>query len=404
MRRMRLFGTLLLLVFLTVGFMLQGVKTANATDFTVTVIIKSSYNNYDVRLNNRGQIAYRTSKEYEYELYLYNDGEIAQISNSLYEIDHLQLNDQGQIAWRGFDGDNYEIFFHSNGITTQITDNEGGNNTRHNDWLNDNGNFVWWWSDGNWYGYEYDVYLSGGGAATRITNTTNYSESEARINNSGQIVWFRNDYDRSDTGLYLYSGGSTAEITHCQSCWPDSPKIYDLNDNGQVLWMGHDGTNYEIYLYSNGTNIQITDSDNVDSFSFAPQMNNNGQIVWAELDGNDYEIFLYSDGITTQITNNDFNDYVYPLNAQINDKGQIVWSSKDGDNYAVNLYSNGTVSQIINRSHISIENPVINNKGQVLWQEKWYQDGKYYFVILLATPTGLNKEFISGAVLQLLLF
>lgn len=410
MKRMSFFGVLLLCASLIFGFMLLGIKTANATDFKIIEVTDSSLNNYDVRLNNHGQIAYRTvNGNGEYEIYFYNNGKIAKISNSFIELDHLQLNDQGQIAWRGYDGDDYEIYFYNNGITSQITDNKGDDNTRENSWswLNNNGKFVWWWSDGNWDGYEYDVYLFNGSGISRVTNTTDYSESEVRINNSGQIVWFRTDYFGSDMGLYLYSGGSTAEITRCSDCSANQPMIKDLNDNGQVLWLGYDGINYEIYLYSNGTNTQITDSDNEDSFNFQPQINNKGQIVWSESDGNDYEIFLYSDGVTTQITHNNYDDYIDLNTTQINNKGQIVWCSRDDENgypvYAVNLYNNGIVSQIEERPYVTLKNPIINNSGQIVWQRVGYANDGFHDVILLATPAKTKKASISTAVLQLLL-
>ena len=33
-------------------------------------------------------------------------------------------------------------------------------------------------------------------------------------------------------------------------------------------------------------------------------------VVWYGYDGNDYEIFLYSNGIVIQITDNDYDDYL----------------------------------------------------------------------------------------------
>jgi high-affinity Fe2+/Pb2+ permease len=34
-----------------------------------------------------------------------------------------------------------------------------------------------------------------------------------------------------------------------------------LRDNGDVTWYGYDGNDYEIFLYSNGSVIQLTDND-----------------------------------------------------------------------------------------------------------------------------------------------
>ena len=35
-----------------------------------------------------------------------------------------------------------------------------------------------------------------------------------------------------------------------------------------------------------------------------------GDVVWYGYDGNDYEIFLYSNGIVIQLTDNDYDDYL----------------------------------------------------------------------------------------------
>ncbi len=44
-----------------------------------------------------------------------------------------------------------------------------------------------------------------------------------------------------------------------------------------------------------------------------------GQIVWRGHDGNDWEIFLWGDGIIQQLTDNDLNDYELHLQG-----GQVV--------------------------------------------------------------------------------
>jgi hypothetical protein len=85
-------------------------------------------------------------------------------------------------------------------------------------------------------------------------------------------------------------------------------KQTNLTERGDLVWMGYDGHDYEIFLYSNGTTTQITHNDYDD---WNPQINSKGQIVWQGSDGHDDEIFLYSKGTITQITDNDHDDYFY---------------------------------------------------------------------------------------------
>ena len=52
-----------------------------------------------------------------------------------------------------------------------------------------------------------------------------------------------------------------------------------------------------------------------------PQINNNGQVVWEGYDGTDWEIFFYNGTTTTQLTNNSYDD----THPQINDNGYVVF-------------------------------------------------------------------------------
>jgi hypothetical protein len=50
-----------------------------------------------------------------------------------------------------------------------------------------------------------------------------------------------------------------------------------INNSGQVVWVGDDGTDKEIFYYDGNTVIQITDNTNWDNY---PQINANGHVVW----------------------------------------------------------------------------------------------------------------------------
>ena len=67
---------------------------------------------------------------------------------------------------------------------------------------------------------------------------------------------------------------------------------------------------------------QLTDNDYVDT---SADINDNGYIVWAGHDGHDLEIFLYNGSTITQITDNEYDE----LELEANDNGYIVWSRTD---------------------------------------------------------------------------
>ena len=78
-----------------------------------------------------------------------------------------------------------------------------------------------------------------------------------------------------------------------------------INNNGHVVWYGHDGSDYEIFLYDGASTTQLTNNAHSD---WNPQINNTGYVVWYGSDGSDAEIFLYDGASTTQLTNNSYDD------------------------------------------------------------------------------------------------
>ena len=79
--------------------------------------------------------------------------------------------------------------------------------------------------------------------------------------------------------------------------------------------------------------IQLTNNDYDDR---SPQINCNGDDVWAGFVGIDYEIFLYKrlGETTVPLTNNDYSDG----SPQINCDGDVVWIGGEWFNRNVFLY------------------------------------------------------------------
>lgn len=55
-----------------------------------------------------------------------------------------------------------------------------------------------------------------------------------------------------------------------------------INANGWVVWKGHDGSDYEIYLYDGTSTTQLTDNGYDDS---DPKINDDGWVVWIGCEG-----------------------------------------------------------------------------------------------------------------------
>ncbi len=179
------------------------------------------------------------------------------------------------------------------------------------------------------------------------------SSRNPQINQHGDVVW--EGYDEHDWEIFLYSKGKIIQIT--DNDYDDrNPQI---NSKGQIVWEGYDGNDWEIFLYSGGKITQITDNEYDDR---NPRINPKGEIVWHGFDGRDDQVFLYSKGTITQMTDSEYHD----PNAEINAKEQIVWEGSDGHDLEIFLYSNGTITQITDNEYDDYS-PRINSKGQIVW-------------------------------------
>jgi hypothetical protein len=147
-----------------------------------------------------------------------------------------------------------------------------------------------------------------------------------------------------------------------------------INDNGQVVWYSYDGTNYDVFFYSDGEPVPTPDpNDDVD-----PQINQGGCVVWCKEvwcgDGRkEYEIFRWDNsGVPEQISKDFYDDYpdhriLSNFAPRINDNGHVVWygyDSKDGD-YEVFVWNGGQTLHTLN--DYDDVTPQINDNGQVVW-------------------------------------
>jgi hypothetical protein len=161
--------------------------------------------------------------------------------------------------------------------------------------------------------------------------------------------------------LYLdsicYSGSVISNISN-RPYWDESPH---LNNNGEVVWSGYDGTDWEIFLYDGTKTVQLTDNSYDDLF---PQISDNGHVVWEGNPNTDNsEIFLYNGTEVLQLSNNPLRDF----GPRINNKGHVVWYGIDGSgSFQIYLYDGTRVIQLTDTSYANVL-PRINGNDYVAW-------------------------------------
>jgi len=178
------------------------------------------------------------------------------------------------------------------------------------------------------------------------------------INNKGQVVW--EGSDGTNTQIFLERFGQSRNIS--QNNFDNfQPQI---NDRGQVVWYGGDNPNtYEIFLYKGyGEPIQITDNNFRD---VSPQINNKGWVVWDSFDGTDSEIFLWKGyGEPINISNNPNGSDILP---QINNRGWVTWQGGLGSDSEIFLWKGYGEPIQLTDNNFADQFPKINYQGQVVW-------------------------------------
>ncbi|HYW78151.1 MAG TPA: GEVED domain-containing protein, partial [Thermoguttaceae bacterium] len=97
---------------------------------------------------------------------------------------------------------------------------------------------------------------------------------------------------------------------------------YDYKVSGSnIVWEGHDGNDWEIFLYDGTSVLQLTDNETDDHFATVSGDN----VVWSGFDGKDDEIFLYDGTTVRQLTNNNVNDN----EPQVSDVAVVWWIGDD---------------------------------------------------------------------------
>lgn len=323
-------------------------QNSSAIDYTIEQITNNTYYDSLVNINDKGELVWSEVLGGNHEIMYFDGLDVTQLTNNNYHEQSPVINNSSQITWMR-DTDNFEIVLYDDGNITQITNDIGTSFLLDDSFprIIDDGSIFW----------------KKFGSIYKFDGINNFSIAEQMFgspspyaNNLGQVVWSgKNDGNQEDVFLFDPIAGLT-NITNS----PENERYPQINNLGQIVWQTGYSLSTRIFLYENSVIKQLTNNH-----ADGVRINNLGQIVWSSYDGNDTELFLYDSGVIKQITDNSINDF----NIQINDKGQIVWSGGDGGNAQVYLYDSGQVHKITNFDYVTWA-PVINNNGVIAWVGK----------------------------------
>lgn len=346
-------------------------------DAFIKQLTDNGYADTNPKINDYGYVVWSGSDGEDEEIYLYNGTSVVQLTDNIYDDLSPQINNSGYVVWAArTDTTSYDEIFLYDGVTTkQLTNN---NYPDAGPMINDRGEVVWSGEEAT----DSEIFFYNGSTVTQITNNTD-DDVGAWINNDGYIVWSRYIRDIGNLDVFLYDGMTEKNLSNSTAINEYGPNI---NDNGDVVWWGNDGTDSEIYLYDGAAVKQLTNNTDHD---YWPYISNNGSVVWQGEGGvNTYDVFLYDGEDIRQLSEG------YAVHPLINDN-YVVWSGVGGSSKEIFLYDGNNIQQITNDSYPNSNiSPVVNKKGAVAW----YAGGSYNdFEVYLYENTSLAISPLSGA-------
>jgi len=196
---------------------------------------------------------------------------------------------------------------------------------------------------------------------TQLTDNDHYDWTGQSSVHGPALVWIGKP-DNADNEIFLYDGHTVTQLT--DNTFPDAAPS---TDGASVAWTAEpsDGTDREIYFWNGNTTTRLT--DNADDRNDLWPTVDDSTVVWhggtAVPGATDWEIFLYEDGSVTQLTANDYNDY-YPFVVGEN----IVWRGQEGGtDYEIFFHDGDSTVQLTDNSYDD-KNPEVDRLGNVLWE------------------------------------
>ena len=331
---------------------------AGAASYTTTQIsnLGGGYLGLFPKINSKGEVAWAGNYYDSPGLYLYSNGQVKQLTSNP-NIQDFDINDLGQVVWSGLVQSpyyGYDIFLYKNGAISQVT-TDGYNN--YDPSFNDNGDFVWNSYDGD---KARIMLCTGSGAVSTFWTCPSWSVFNINyvfpvINNLGQVAWA--NYTSDMDNIYL-----DGVLVHSSSSFIPSlgytDGLHSLNNNGDLVFSASDG----IWLKRNGAPIQQIATTN--NRSYRPRINDSGLVAYVgDSAAHDTAVYLYNSANGSQKLT---DDGTYPF---INNKGQLIWTSNQG----IYLYYQNAASRIVDYGYSVY--PTLNYRGQVAWQGEFSGDG-----------------------------
>lgn len=304
-------------------------QVQNPPGYYVEQVTENSFFEFGPRMNNGGQIiftAWLGETRQTQEIFLYDNGELTQLTDDDVQDVGPVINDAGLIAWsRGIGPDGpggeptLEIVILRDGKLTRLTDNgvydlgPSINNLGHLTWSHYMAPGC-----GGWF---QDIYLYDGERVRPITTdgvSARVEHQNPQINDGGQISWVRHDFcvDPTEGRVMLYSDGKITRISPQETIRPNSVAI---NNNGVVAWNFHLGDWRGIQLWEQGRVRLFTD------WGAGARLNDNGDISfhrWQEQDRT-YQVWLFRQGEFYQLSDDPF----WNRSSEINNAAEVAWVS-----------------------------------------------------------------------------
>jgi hypothetical protein len=269
------------------------------------------------KINNCGQFVFAKSLDGSnegLEIFLYDDGELIQITDDDCADRDPDINDNGRIIWQKelVPGDYFscEIAMYEDGETTILTD---GAFPKALPRINNLGHAVWYKSLGG-SGDPANIIFYDGLHMNRLTDD-GYRNVYPVINDYDEIAWVRLTLGSWASTVVLWINGETTEL------WTDDEgaRTFDINNNTQIVWSASAG----IFLWEGGE-VELFMSSGGSAY-----LNNDGDMAFSGWnDGVDaWEQWLWLDGDFVQLTAG-----LPPNNGgTINDFREVPWLRHEED-------------------------------------------------------------------------
>ncbi|MBI4020080.1 MAG: right-handed parallel beta-helix repeat-containing protein [Candidatus Aenigmarchaeota archaeon] len=200
---------------------------------------------------------------------------------------------------------------------------------------------------------------------------------------NGYVLWKRCPPEAScELRVYNFSADSNVRI---DDTGVDDAAQFPLLENGKAIWLNPNTTIFpqpgvlsDLWLW-NGASAMLL-ARNVTK-GCAPLLQD-GQVVWLGWDGNDRELFIFDGSRVAQLTNNSAEEGCFSVH-----DGKVAWPSYDGNDFEIMLFDRINISRITNDT--------LNDTGPSLFDGKiaWTNVESYS---PFGAPENTNVKLFDG--------